>query len=71
MHTLSTCLQAGYKGVGIDLAKPAYINSDEELSRSCLFIEADLTDEEQLEGACKEACDWLGGSVSVLVNNAG
>lgn len=24
-----------------------------------------------MQGACEEACGWLGGSVSVLVNNAG
>ena len=62
--------QAGYKGVGIDIRKPDALGSDTVL-KDCLFLEADLMDERQLEGACQEACSHLGGRLDVLVNNAG
>ena len=65
-----TFTQAGYCGVGIDVKKSERLEKDRSLDK-CLFIEADLTDEISLEKACKEACDWLGGHLDVLVNNAG
>lgn len=63
-------VQAGYLGVGIDLEKTHLPGDDEDLKR-CLFLEADLTDEKRLEEACKKACEWLGGRLDVLINNAG
>ena len=65
--------QAGYTVVGIDKNTPEGLDTDAVLQQhasSLQFIEADLTDEVQLEDAAKRACTWL-GRVNVLVNNAG
>lgn len=56
--------------MGIDITQPERVEGDDTLSK-CLFLEADLTDEKQLNEVCQEACKWLGGQLQVLINNAG
>ncbi|KAK9843057.1 hypothetical protein WJX74_006354 [Apatococcus lobatus] len=67
-------LQAGYRVVGLDINPPQDEGDDEILSRfksQYKMLETDVSEEESVRASVEEACEFLGGQITSLVNNAG
>ncbi|ERN16945.1 hypothetical protein AMTR_s00057p00190390 [Amborella trichopoda] len=69
-------LEQGYKVVGVDIndleVDTGHTNASLPQFQSDVFhfIKADISDEFQVRDATKEAVQWLGGKIHVLINNA-
>lgn len=75
-------LEQGYKVAGLDIKslenETMEAQSDLQITSASKlpldrfhFVHADISDPEKIKLAVKEAVEWLGGCIHVLINNAG